>query len=146
MAITYTWKITGMKVQDLPNKPKAVVQTYWKKTGTDENSIEGEFTGATPFTVDPTDESGTFIAFEELTEQDVIDWVKSVVVGSYEIHVDSIIQKTINGKKFPVVEETLPWGKDTAPTSQEATETKQGIAMPSTFSPALGIELIGSGE
>lgn len=98
-----------MRVQDLPNKPKAVVQTYWKKIGTNENGIEGEFIGATPFTVDPTDDSGPFIAFDQLTEQDVIDWVKTVVVGEYKVHVNEQIQKAIDAKVTPIVDESLPW-------------------------------------
>ena len=62
MAITYTWEVTSLKVKDVSDtKANAVVQTYWKKIGTDENGNTGTFSGATPFTVDPTDNSGPFI-------------------------------------------------------------------------------------
>ena len=70
MTMTYTWKITGLKTRDIIDKPSAVVQTYWTKTGTDENGNQGTFIGATPFTVDPTDESGPFIPFDQLTEDE----------------------------------------------------------------------------
>ena len=34
MAITYTWKVTSLKVKDVSDtKPSAVVQTYWQKIG-----------------------------------------------------------------------------------------------------------------
>ena len=109
MAITYTWKITGLKTKDVDGKPSAVVQTYWQKIGTDENGNEGSFQGATPFTVDPTDNSGPFIPFSELTEDDVIAWIKTVVVGNYEEHVNAKIAEQIEQKIAPVTDAKLPW-------------------------------------
>jgi len=121
MAITYTWKITGLKTKDVSDdKPAAVVQTYWQKIGTDENGNEGTFSGATPFTVDPSDESGPFIPFEDLTEEDVLDWIKTVVVGGYADHVNGQIAKQIEEKISPVVENRLPWAPVTANTSSSA--------------------------
>ena len=117
MAITYTWKITGLKTKDVSDdKPAAVVQTYWQKIGTDENGNEGTFSGATPFTVDPTDESGPFIPFEDLTEEDVLDWIKTIVVGGYADHVNGQIAKQIEEKISPVIENRLPWAPVTANT------------------------------
>lgn len=110
MAITYTWKVTGLKVKDVAdNMPSAVVQTYWQKIGTDENGNEGIFAGATPFTIDPEDNSGPFIPFADLTEENVIDWIKTVVVNDYENHVNTQIQKQIDDKVNPVTDATLPW-------------------------------------
>jgi hypothetical protein len=110
MAITYTWKITGLKIKDVTtDRPAAVVQTYWEKIGTDENGNQGTFSGATPFTVDPTDNSGPFIEFSVLTEQDVINWIKEVVVGSYEEHVNKKILERIDQQIAPIVNVNLPW-------------------------------------
>jgi hypothetical protein len=117
MAITYTWEINSLKVKDVgDNKPSAIVQTYWKKTGTDENGNTGTFSGATPFTVDPNDGNGPFTPFEELTEEDVLNWIKSIVVGSYEEHVNGAIARQIEEKISPVSEPKLPWATtETAP-------------------------------
>lgn len=93
--------------------PNAVVQTYWQKIGTDENGNTGTFSGATPFTVDPTDESGPFIPFDQLTEEDVLTWIKSIVVGSYEEHVNGQIQKQIDEKVTPITDAALPWAPPT---------------------------------
>lgn len=110
MAITYTWKITELKTKDVsPSQPNAVVQTYWEKVGTDENGNTGMFAGATPFTVDPTDDSGPFIPFEQLTEADVLAWVQSVVVGDYEAHVNERIRKDMEEHMNIVAEAKLPW-------------------------------------
>jgi hypothetical protein len=109
MAITYTWKITSLKTKDVGNKLSAIVQTYWQIVGTDENGNEGTFSGATPFTVDPTDDSGPFVPFNELTETIVLDWIKTIVVGGYEEHVNNQIQKQINEKINPITEKQMPW-------------------------------------
>lgn len=121
MAITYTWKITGLKTKDVDGKPSAVVQTYWQKTGTDENGNQGTFQGATPFTVDPTDDSGPFIPFSELTEDDVLAWIKTVVVGNYEEHVNGKIAEQIEQKIAPVTDAKLPWAPEQE-TESPATE------------------------
>ena len=110
MTITYTWKVTGIKVKDVSDiKTNAIVQTYWQKIGTDDAGNQGTFSGATPFTVDPTDNSGPFIPFDQLTEEDVLTWIQSVVVGGYEEHVNGQIQKQIDEKISPITEPTLPW-------------------------------------
>jgi hypothetical protein len=62
---------------------------------------------ATPFTVDPTDESGPFLPFSELTEADIIAWIQTVVVDGYEEHVNGKIAEQIEQKITPVVEAKL---------------------------------------
>lgn len=111
----YTWKITGLKTKDINGKPSAVVQTYWTKTGTDEQGNQGTFTGATPFTIDPTDPFGPFIPFDQLTEADIIAWIQTVVVGDYEQHVNGKIAEQIEQKISPVTEAKLPWAMDDTP-------------------------------
>jgi hypothetical protein len=111
MAITYTWSVTGIKTADLQDYTKAVVQTYWKKTGTDENGFTGEFIGATPFsqiTIPPED----FIPFDQLTEEAVIGWIQDVVVDDYELHVNGRIEKAINEAKLNATTTQMPWAPD----------------------------------
>jgi hypothetical protein len=115
MAITYTWKVTGVKTKNEGSFSDAVVQTYWEKIGTDENGNEGKFSGATPFTTSGLDQSA-FVSFNELTEEIVLAWIKSVVVGSYEEHVNNQIQKQIDQKINSVTEQSLPWAAPTPET------------------------------
>jgi hypothetical protein len=112
----YTWAVTGMKGIDLPNEPNAIIQTYWTKTGVDEQGNEGMFSGATPFppsSIDP----DTFIPYDQLTEEIVLGWIQAIVVGSYEEHVNAQIQKQIDALK--IKEEPLPW----VPTTTTSTTT-----------------------
>jgi hypothetical protein len=109
MTMTYTWKINSIKVRNEGSNIDAVVQTYWEKTGTDENGNVGKFIGATPFTsvnVPP----GEFVPYEQLTQEIVLGWIQSIVIADYETHVNNQIQKQIDEKVNPIVEKAkLPW-------------------------------------
>jgi len=104
--MTYTWKITEIKTVDTENVANAVVQTYWQKIGTDENGNEGIFTGATPF-LQSSINTESFIPYTQLTQEIVLGWIQGVVVGSYEEHVNSTIQKQIDAKNIKTP--GLPW-------------------------------------
>ena len=118
-SITYTWKVTSVKTKTEGQNQEAVVQTYWTKTGVDEDGHEGTFSGATPFT-SVNVPAGEFVPFAELTEATVLGWIQAVVVGGYEEHVNAQIQKQIDEKHNPVVEAALPWAPP-APTTTAPT-------------------------
>lgn len=123
MALTYRYEVTGIKtkdeVVDSTTNPSAVVQTYWKLTGTDEQGNSGSFSGATPFTTTTMPAGSTFVPFAELTEAMVIAWIEDVVETSpgYKQHIDAQIQKQIDEKIRPVTEAQMPWAPP-APTTQ----------------------------
>lgn len=112
---TYTYEVTGLKVRDETvgdtTNTNAVVQTYWKLTGTDTDGNEGTFSGATPFTSTTMPEGDTFVPFEELTEEDVVGWISDVVLGNtgFQKHIDEQIAKQIRDKITPITEPQLPW-------------------------------------
>lgn len=111
MAITYSWKLTSLKKKNSGSLNGVVFQTYWQKTGTDENGNTGTFSGATPFDpaqVDP----NNFVAFDQLTEATVLGWIQSVVVDAYEQHVNEQIQRQIDEKvnaASDVMAGSFPW-------------------------------------
>ena len=118
MAMTYTWAVTGWETRTEPGAPDGtgaeraatVIQTRWTKTGKD-GSFEGVFSGATPFSAaDVTD--ADFVTFADLTEKKVLDWIKPIVVGDYETHVNEQIQKAIDLKKNPKVDQPVPWAPE----------------------------------
>jgi len=106
MAITYTWKVKGMRTVDVNSVTDFVVQTYWEKTGTNEEGISGTFQGATPFDTDTMDPA-SMVSFDQLTEEIVLGWIQAVVVGSYEEHVNKVIDENIQRQKVKDV--NLPW-------------------------------------
>ena len=117
MALTLSWEVTGVKTNNQVNTDgdtlaDAVVQTYWKCTGTDADGNEGSFSGATPFSAENVP-AGSFVAFADLTEATVLGWIQAVVVDGYMDHVQEQIQKQIDSAT--VQEPDLPW----APPAEE---------------------------
>jgi hypothetical protein len=117
MAITYTWKLTSFKKVSKAGIEDAVFQTYWEKEGTDEFGNKGKFVGATPFDINQIDPAN-FIPYESLTEEIVLGWIQTVVVGSYEQHVNEQITKAIEAIVHPVTDHsehlnTFPWSTGT---------------------------------
>jgi len=108
MSITYTWKIKSVKTKKDGDNVDAVVQTYWQKIGTDLHGNTGTFEGATPFSA-ATVSNSDFIPFGQLSEEIVLGWIKSVVIGEYEKHVNEKIQEQIDHATNPIAEPDLPW-------------------------------------
>jgi len=130
MALTYEWKLTGLKKQDTADLTDLVVGTQWKLIGTNENGTEGTFSGATPLDIPDADEVG-FVPYEELTEEMVLGWIQNIVSGSgstnYMPHIIEQINKDIARKEFVVKEvgeNDLPW----SPTSGSNTPTPSAPA------------------
>jgi hypothetical protein len=108
MNISYTWKITGLRAKDISDDRKnTVVQTYWEKTGTDDQGNTGTFLGATPLEVDP--EADSHVPFDELTEEIVIGWIQEHIQVSAEYHINDEIQKQISEKRESVSDVMLSW-------------------------------------
>lgn len=120
MSLVHTWELTGMKLQSDGEVTNAVVQTYWKCTGTDADGNSGTFSGATPFdlsTIDP----NNFTPYEDLTEAQVLSWVEAAA-ASYMDHIDEQIAKQIQQQIAPVTEVSegsFPW----SPPAEEPADT-----------------------
>lgn len=124
MAMTYTWKITGLQKKDQVNSEGAtlegaVVQTYWEMEGTDEQGETAKFSGATPFSAADVP-AGSFVAFESLTEANVLAWVQNVVNNDsvYLAHIEDRIRNEIDKENVSDIAQTsLPWsdGEEVTP-------------------------------
>jgi hypothetical protein len=112
MAVTYTWAVTEISTTNTSELQEVVVKTMWTKTGTDDAGNSGVFVGATPFTASSVT-PGTFVPFNELTQEIVLSWIQSIVVGEYEIHVNKQIDNDIAAKKL--AEQPLPWAPPKPP-------------------------------
>ena len=123
MAVVYTWEVTGLKTTTVANTQNVVVQTYWKKIGTDEEGNEGVFNGATPFSANNMPPGTSFIPFQDLTEADVLSWIEAIVIDDYAEHVNNLIQKQIDEKKNPIIEPPLPWSSNTVVSNTQVSNT-----------------------
>jgi len=111
---TWAWEVTSLKKKDQVNSEGAtlsgaVVQTFWKVTGTDSNGEVGEFSGATPFTAVNVP-AGSFAAFEDLTEATVLGWIQDVVNADqgYADHISERVAEQIDQQTEE--EAAMPWG------------------------------------
>jgi hypothetical protein len=124
MALTYEWKLRWLKKANIENFDSVVVQTHWDCIATDEDGDTGIFGGSTTFDTSDIDGDG-FIAYEELTEENVLSWIQATFVGDYKDHVDGELMKQINDKKMAVVEvpeSQLPWSTAPSPNANTAPE------------------------
>lgn len=121
------WEITGLKTKnevkgDGVVLPNAVCQTYWKASYTDSEGNEGSFSGATPFSTENLTKE-QFTQFDTLTEEDVLGWVKSIVVDSYLEHVLDRIQRQISD--LAIEEASMPWVEETEVVEPEVVEPEE---------------------
>jgi hypothetical protein len=117
MGYTYEWKVKGLRKGNSNVVNDAIIGTQWTVVATDEtDGVTGEFNGATPFDLHSIN-TGSFTPFEELTEEQVIGWIKEHVSGSnratnYWDHIQGRIEKDIQAKRGSysnLLEDELPW-------------------------------------
>lgn len=114
MSISYTWNITQLDLTTVGSLQDYVVLSRWTCTGTDESGVTGQFSGATPFTPNPSQPDYT--PYDQLTEAQVLGWIQAVVVGQYWDHVETAISMQIMKKKNPVTETSqFPWSPPAPP-------------------------------
>jgi hypothetical protein len=124
----YTWQLTSLKKKDSSDikLKNIIVQTHWKKIGTDEDGNTGTFNGATPFELSSVDPDN-FVNYEDLTEEIILSWIQEVVIRSYDEHVNQQIEKQIEEKRNPGVEVTsgFPWQPEEELTSNPPIPTME---------------------
>jgi len=108
MAITYTWSITSLETQTVGENVDTVIGVCWEKRGEDEEGRIGMYASKSGLPTGTATDS-TFIAFADLTEADVINWVQTNMTESYSAKVNSGIQEQIDMQTNPINMPTLPW-------------------------------------
>lgn len=104
MAITYAYKITQLRKVDSLNKLKdVIIHVRFEYTGTDEKGNSHTFQGAIPM---PAPTSGDFTPLADLTEDQVIEWVKAHHPTD---HMQEVIQAEIAKQKNVESDIDLPW-------------------------------------
>lgn len=109
MTITYNWTIAQLDCYPEHEGHTDVVFTaHWRLDGTDGEYTAGVY-GSVGLTLDP---EAPFTAYADLTEGQVIGWVKDALgaeqVADYEASVAAQIEAQINP---PVVTPPLPWSE-----------------------------------
>ena len=100
----FNWTIANLERNTSDN---GVVVAHYRV-----DAVDGEYTagayGSLGFTPDPT--ADDFIAFENLTEETVISWVKESLGGAEKVaEIEAALQAKIDEDKSPTVVAGLPW-------------------------------------
>jgi hypothetical protein len=113
MALTYAWKLTGLKKANSETTKDVIIGTRWELTGTDADGNSGTFSGATPFKLENV-EFHNFVPYENLDQDTVVGWIQAEVVGGYKDHVEQKILAQIEAVKNEIkdVQATdFPWAE-----------------------------------
>ena len=111
MTITYTWKVTNLKVKNEDSNKDSVVQVQWQKIGTDTNGNVEAFNGSTSFSSLNIPEGQSFVPFEKLTEDIILGWIQSTINSEYDKHINTIISERIDIKSNAITDKPLPWAQ-----------------------------------
>jgi hypothetical protein len=123
MSYTYTYAINSIKLKDEVNHEgatlsRAVYQTYWTITGTNSAGQSATWSGATPLSAANVP-AGSFVAFEDLTNDIVSGWVRGIVEADqgYLDHINERLDEEIEREHGGIEEvegRALPWATDDA--------------------------------
>lgn len=108
MSIQNTWSIVQVECLPEANGQKNVVQAlHWELVGKDENNNTGRVYGSTAIEFD---ENTTFTAYNNLTKEQVLQWLFDTLgnetVAAHEKNVAGQIDAALNP---PVTFPELPW-------------------------------------
>ena len=99
--MTTTWQIANLEYNN--DNDKGVVVAHWRCTGTDGENTASAY-GTTSHQPDPT--AAGYIAFDALTEADVLSWVwGSVDKAATEAN----IQAQLDAQANPTTLSGMPW-------------------------------------
>jgi hypothetical protein len=107
MAITYNWIVSQLECYpEYEGQTDVVTVVHWRCDGTDGEYTAGVY-GSVGLTLDPEDK---FTPYADLTEAQVIGWVKDALgadeVQGYEKSLENQIEALANP---PIVTPLLPW-------------------------------------
>ena len=106
MAITYTWKVTGLMVQDEGDLEKVAVMSNFSINGTD-----GEYTGQVSYAVNLLQpDAENFTPYANITEEQAVQWTKNALGEDRVSAMQQEVADQIAKASVPVPQPApLPW-------------------------------------
>jgi hypothetical protein len=106
MAITYTWKVTGLMVQDEGDLEKVAVMSNFSINGTD-----GEYTGQVSYAVNLLQpDAENFTPYADITEEQAVQWTKNALGEDRVSAMEQEVSEQITKASVPVPQPApLPW-------------------------------------
>jgi len=108
--ITYKTQIISMATVTEPI-PNYVTSVNFKVTGTTDSipPIVLNFDNSVNFNIDPT--KTDFAPYSQLTEEEVLSWIDSTIIGSMQVSIQGQIDSMLNPPIVPEIT-PLPWATE----------------------------------
>lgn len=118
MANIYEIKLISLRKENLDNLQNAIVYVNWTISGKDDDDNYASYDNSTTFDLDGVD-SENFIAYGDLTEEIVTNWVKDIIGfeteslqwSNIKSIIDRELQRRYNQKKAVFANE-FPWAPE----------------------------------
>ena len=106
MAITYTWKVTGLMVQNEGDLEKVAVMSNFSISGTNE-----EYTGQVSYAVNLlAPDAENFTQYDDITEEQALQWTQSALGEDRVSAMEQEVADQIARASIPVPQPApLPW-------------------------------------
>jgi hypothetical protein len=103
MTTTITWAITALDCSTTETNPDTVITAHWTCSG-----VNGEYSTSVYSTCSLPPPEGTFVPYDQLTQEQVLGWcwANGVDKNETEAGIQANIDNQINP---PVVTPPLPW-------------------------------------
>jgi len=108
--MTYTWQVINLITRtelssDGQSLPEAVVNIHWRRTGVDGDSNTASINGYAPLETSGVLASD-FIAFNDLTEENVTTWLDTVLADKIDSYNSKIVAKIAKSSETT---KAVPW-------------------------------------
>jgi len=102
MAINYTWNVSTVDVKEIDGNADTVFNVHWRLTGTDDANDESSTVYGTVGL--DTEDLSDFIAFADLTVNDVQGWVEAAMGEDRVTEIKAGLDTTIAELVTPTVQ------------------------------------------
>lgn len=105
----YTFNITSLKKKTINDIESVIFNVVWEKVGYDPDGHRGTYKISTQLDTSQVGVSSSFVTYENLTKQDVVNWIKaSTDEDMINAYIESEIQDSRDNLTI-VTENSMPW-------------------------------------
>jgi len=107
--IVYAFNITSLKKKTVNGVENTAFAVVWEKAGYDPDGYSGVYKSLTEFDVSGVDGTQNYVAYDDLTKQDVVGWIKSTI-DEEDVN-ETIYEGILRSREHEVDvrESDLPW-------------------------------------
>lgn len=106
MSTTYVWEIHRLESKTVNGNSDSVCLVHWAKIAIAEDDTRTRFCGATPISSEGTT---NFTAYENLTETQVIEWVKAAISTSEMTDINKFLEEGLEEARNRQIIKSNPW-------------------------------------